>query len=403
MTAEKQRKTFLSYSRNNKDFAIKLAKELKSEGFAIWLDQMDIPLGSRWDDEVEKALEECEIFMVILTPSSSMSDNVKDEIGYAIDTRKRILPVLLENATIPLRLRRLQYVDFTSKSFDEGVESAKELLRGLINQPTMPRVELSGEQREQLSQGEAVRAAKANVEEKSKVQEEADRLAMQKAEEERSSREKAEIDRRIKEEAERLFVQRTEEDRLAKAKAAEELAAKAKVDREAKAEIERRAKVEAERLATQKAEANRVAKQEVDAQKRVKASEPRVVPMGTERTSENIPFRNRLNAWMQVWWKRGLIVTIVMTVLGFVAVYLETGYMSGASILIVISIIVGLFGFMFYPHKISYILTAVFGVIGTFIWSPAVYSIYTGLWFGLGSGFILTAIISRILHAIKKI
>jgi hypothetical protein len=76
---------------------------------------VDIPTGSRWDDEVERALEACEIFMVILTPASSKSDNVKDEIGYAIDTGKRILPILLENAKVPLRLRRFQYVDFTKK------------------------------------------------------------------------------------------------------------------------------------------------------------------------------------------------------------------------------------------------------------------------------------------------
>ena len=75
---EKQRKTFLSYSRANKDFAIRLARELKSEGFSVWLDQLDIPAGARWDREVEKALKECEIFMIILTPASINSENVKD-------------------------------------------------------------------------------------------------------------------------------------------------------------------------------------------------------------------------------------------------------------------------------------------------------------------------------------
>jgi formylglycine-generating enzyme required for sulfatase activity len=138
---EKQRKTFLSYSRANKDFAVKLAKELKTEGFSVWLDQLDIPPGSRWDAEVEKALTESEIFMVIMTQASTQSDNVLDEIGYAIDNGKRFLPVLLEKCTVPLRLRRFQYVDFTDKSFDEGVESAKELLRTLMAQPTIPRNE----------------------------------------------------------------------------------------------------------------------------------------------------------------------------------------------------------------------------------------------------------------------
>ena len=46
---EKQRRTFLSYSRANKDFAVRLARELKAEGFHVWLDQLDIPPGSRWD------------------------------------------------------------------------------------------------------------------------------------------------------------------------------------------------------------------------------------------------------------------------------------------------------------------------------------------------------------------
>jgi hypothetical protein len=145
MANETQRKTFLSYSRINKDFALKLAKVLKSEGFHIWLDQLDIPPGARWDAEVEKALEESDIFMIIITPASAKSENVLDEIGYAIDSGKRILPVLLETATIPLRLRRFQYVDFTSKSFDEGIESARELLRTLIAQPTIPHGEVPAE------------------------------------------------------------------------------------------------------------------------------------------------------------------------------------------------------------------------------------------------------------------
>ncbi len=139
MSPEKQRRTFLSYSRINKDFALKLAKELKSAGFLVWLDQLDIPTGARWDNELEKALEECEIFMLILTPAAIGSENVKDEIGYAIDNNKRILPILLENCNVPLRLRRFQYVDFTTMSYDEGVKSAKQLLTNLINEATVPK------------------------------------------------------------------------------------------------------------------------------------------------------------------------------------------------------------------------------------------------------------------------
>jgi hypothetical protein len=134
MLSDKSLQIFLSYSRVNQQFALKLACELKSAGFAVWMDQFDIPTGKRWDDEIEKALRESQIFLFIMTPASIASENAKDEVGYAMDLGMRILPVLLEECEIPLRLRRLQYVDFTKKNFHEGINSAKELLSKLVDE-----------------------------------------------------------------------------------------------------------------------------------------------------------------------------------------------------------------------------------------------------------------------------
>ncbi len=138
MNSAKQRWTFISYSRQDKDFALELARELKSAGYLVWLDQLDIPAGARWDDEVERALQESEIFLIILTPASVSSENVKDEVGYAIDNGKRVLPVLLKECTVPLRLRRFQYVDFTKTEFNEGIKRAEQLLNTLIKESAPP-------------------------------------------------------------------------------------------------------------------------------------------------------------------------------------------------------------------------------------------------------------------------
>jgi hypothetical protein len=138
MIADKRRLTFISYSRIDQEFALKLARELKSAGFLIWLDQLDIPTGARWDDEIEKALRECGIFMAILTPASIASENAKDEFGYAIDHGKRILPILLEDCEVPFRLRRFQYVDFTTMNFVQGVKNAKDLLAKMIKEESVP-------------------------------------------------------------------------------------------------------------------------------------------------------------------------------------------------------------------------------------------------------------------------
>ncbi|MDX1377307.1 MAG: TIR domain-containing protein [Anaerolineales bacterium] len=184
MTAEKQGLIFISYSRTNRGFALELAKELKASGFLVWLDQLDIPTGARWDDEIEKALTNCEIFMVILTPQSIASHNVKDEIGYAIDSNKRILPILLEQANVPFRLRRFQYVDFTNKSNNEGIDAAKQLLRKLMDEPTEPRQDAAADQ-----------GSQPKIDRSAELKADANRLARQKAEAIRRAREQEQRER----------------------------------------------------------------------------------------------------------------------------------------------------------------------------------------------------------------
>ena len=49
--------TFFSYSRADSDFALRLAKDLREAGASVWVDQLDVKLGQRWDSAVESALE----------------------------------------------------------------------------------------------------------------------------------------------------------------------------------------------------------------------------------------------------------------------------------------------------------------------------------------------------------
>jgi formylglycine-generating enzyme required for sulfatase activity len=120
--------TFISYSRTDSAIAIRLAKDLRSAGYDVWLDQLDIPTGARWDDEVEIALEACTTFMIVLSPESMQSQNVKDEIGYAIDAGKDILPVKIKPGDIPFRLRRFQYVDLANQPYQDSLKEIKTLL-----------------------------------------------------------------------------------------------------------------------------------------------------------------------------------------------------------------------------------------------------------------------------------
>lgn len=105
--------SFFSYSRSDGDFVLRLASDLRADGRAVWVDQLDIPKGARWDAEVERALKASRCVIVILSPESAQSQNVLDEASYAIDEKIPVLPILLRPCSIPLRLKRLQYIDFT--------------------------------------------------------------------------------------------------------------------------------------------------------------------------------------------------------------------------------------------------------------------------------------------------
>ncbi len=119
--------TFISYAREDSEFALRLAKDLREAGANLWLDQLDIQPGERWDQSVENALANCKSLLVVLSPTAVGSTNVMDEISFALETNKQVIPVLLRACEIPFRLRRVQYIDFTAE-YQDGVDL---LLRSL--------------------------------------------------------------------------------------------------------------------------------------------------------------------------------------------------------------------------------------------------------------------------------
>ena len=104
---------FLSYSRTDERFALRLAQDLRTAGVAMWIDQLDIRPSEHWDRAIERAVRECRGLVVILSPRSVASDNVADEISFAIDGGKSVLPVMIEKCALPLRITRMHVIDAT--------------------------------------------------------------------------------------------------------------------------------------------------------------------------------------------------------------------------------------------------------------------------------------------------
>src|ERR1700722_13504734 len=64
---------FISYSREDSEFALRLAEDLKAAGASVWLDQLDIEPGRPWDSAVEQALIDAPKMLLVLSPSSAKS------------------------------------------------------------------------------------------------------------------------------------------------------------------------------------------------------------------------------------------------------------------------------------------------------------------------------------------
>lgn len=129
MTKEK---IFFSYSRaDGSEFALRLATDLKEKGFNVWIDQQDIRAGMEWDTEIEKALISCDCVLFLETEKSVVSNNVLDEVYYALEQNKKVIPLIYVDSKTPFRLNRLQHIDFT-KNYDTGFAQLVNELEGNI-------------------------------------------------------------------------------------------------------------------------------------------------------------------------------------------------------------------------------------------------------------------------------
>jgi hypothetical protein len=125
-------KIFFSYSRiDGSASALRLATDLKKRGYDVWIDQEDIRAGKEWDAEIEKGLETCDCLLFLATEKSVASTNVLDEVYYALEQHKKVIPLIFVNSKIPFRLNRLQHIDFT-KDYDTALALLVNELEGTI-------------------------------------------------------------------------------------------------------------------------------------------------------------------------------------------------------------------------------------------------------------------------------
>ncbi|MBL8165473.1 MAG: TIR domain-containing protein [Anaerolineae bacterium] len=126
--SEPTKRVYISYSRQDgREVSRRLYDVLRRNGYSVFIDFASLVGGQDWASEIEKNLAEADVLLVLLSPASTESNFIKNEIYYALNLNKRILPVMVKQTRVPLVLSSLQYIDFT-KDYESGL---KELLREL--------------------------------------------------------------------------------------------------------------------------------------------------------------------------------------------------------------------------------------------------------------------------------
>ena len=126
---------FISHANRDAGLAHGLAQDLQAHGWQVWIAPDSIQPGEKWVEAIGRGLEESGLFVLAVTAASAASRWVKHEANLAIQLetkgKMRFLPLLVEQAEMPLMWQAYQFLPFTAG--DD--RSLKELLARLEDKP----------------------------------------------------------------------------------------------------------------------------------------------------------------------------------------------------------------------------------------------------------------------------
>jgi hypothetical protein len=90
---------FICYAHDERDAVVAQIDWLKGQGFTVWFDEA-IEAGSRWGDDLARAVEGCSAFLYFLSPRSVSSRYCLDEVHFALECGRPIVPVEIAPVTL---------------------------------------------------------------------------------------------------------------------------------------------------------------------------------------------------------------------------------------------------------------------------------------------------------------
>lgn len=91
---------FISYSTKNQSLADAMRNLLKECGIETWMAPGDIPPGNRYAQVINRAIKDCDCFILMLSEEAQNSIWVAKEVERAVNYRKPIIPVQIDKVVL---------------------------------------------------------------------------------------------------------------------------------------------------------------------------------------------------------------------------------------------------------------------------------------------------------------
>ena len=128
---------FMSYARSDSDFADKLRRDLVLCELEVWLDQDYLRTGEHWPNKIESAIEEADVFVLVISPEAAASQWVPRELAHAQKHNKPVLPVVHGETALPKqfaeRIGEIETADLGKGKYPRGLAELVDAIKSKTN------------------------------------------------------------------------------------------------------------------------------------------------------------------------------------------------------------------------------------------------------------------------------
>jgi hypothetical protein len=107
-------KVFLSHESAQKDLAERIRSALILHDVRVFDPDVDISLGERIKEKLEEGIRKSDAFVIILSPTSKDSKWVRTELDLARSAGRPVIPVVVNDASIPDELRDVRHIHYAA-------------------------------------------------------------------------------------------------------------------------------------------------------------------------------------------------------------------------------------------------------------------------------------------------